>query len=322
MSRSSAAPLAVAIGLGAVALGGLALALSPRSRVEVRRAGVLVADTLTDWMDTLIAHTAAHEGTFSSVQRNLDGQGVSYGILQWTQRGGGLSDVLGAMRSADPSTFDATFGGPGSAARMLAAVQARALAPVDGANLWDPPWLDRFVAAGTIPAFQGAQRELAKRGAHMQGAVAIAKLLGVSSERALVVCYDRTVHQGVSGATGPAQRLVALYASGSHPRPTSEIQVLAEYGWLCAAKFRRATAPPSPWYNDDHTIAWVQVAPGTGEVNLKLVGTQRVALVREVPPGPVWHGVTGPWDLWDLILTRSYEPLVDQKLRDTPVARS
>ncbi len=319
MSRSSAAPVAIGIGVGAVALAGLALALSsPRARTEARRVGALVTDTVTDWMDTLLNETSKHEGSYWSVQRNLDGQGVSYGILQWTQKGGGLFDVLIAMRVADPAQFDAAFGGSASAGRLIAQVQVKSLGPVDGANLWDPPWLARFDAAGRVPAFQAAQRDLAKRGEYMKGAIAIAKLLGVSSERALVICYNRTVHQGVEGATGPARRLVQLYASGTHPRPGSEVQVLAEYGWLCAAKFRRATAPPSDRYND--TIRWVQVAPGTGELNLKLVGTQRVALVREVPPGPVWHGVTGSWDLWDLILNRTYQHLVDPNLRDVPVA--
>lgn len=314
MPRSSALPIAPLVGFGLIAAAGLALALSPTGRRVERRVGALV----TDWMDTLLAQTSKHEGTYWSVQRNLDGQGVSYGILQWTQRGGGLSDVLRQMRAADAVAFDAAFGGAAAAGRLLGHVQARNLDPLDGANLWDQPWLDRFVAAGKVPALQAAQRELAKRGEHMQGAIAVARVLGVQSERALVVCYNRVVHQGVEGATGPARRLVELYASGTHQRPSSEVQVLAEYGWLCAAKFRRATAPSSERYND--TIRWVQVAPGTAELDLKLVGNNKVALARRVPAGPVWHGVTGQWDLWDMILTRTYQHLVDATLRDDPVA--
>jgi len=314
----------LAIGAGVAGLAVLAVAMaSPTGRRLERRVEIKIMD----WMDTLLAKTSEHEGTYWSIQRNLDGQGVSYGIIQWTQKGGGLYTVLAAMQRADPATFAATFGGASLSQALLAHTAARNMGPLDGANLWDPPWLGRFASAGHVPAFQQAQRDTAKRGEHMQGAIAVAQLLGVSSERALVICYNRSVHQGPAGAMGVAKDLVALYASGRHPRPPSEIQVLAEYGWLCAAQFRipknlgngrRQTVPSSPMMND--TTRWVQLPAGSQELNLQLVGSNGVRLVREDPGEPTWHAVTGQWDLWDLILNRTYQHLTDASLRDDPVA--
>ncbi len=322
MARDATLPLLLA-GFGvvtAVAVVAMA-ATSPSGQLAiddgkraVRRGGVLV----TDWIDTLIRKTSAHEGTYWSVQRNLDGNGVSYGILQWTQRGGALVDVLAAMRAADLALFDRTFGGTANAAAMLDHVRGRDLGKLRGANLWDSPWLERFVAAGKMPVFQAAQRSVAANGDHMRGAVKVARVLGVSSERALTLCYNRTVHQGVAGALGPAERLVAWYAADPARRPLHERHLLAQYAWYCASKFRRKDAPASERFSD--AARWVQLRAGSTERELELVKGGGVRLIRVAQTGPTWHVVTGTWDLWDLILTRSADILNDAELRDGTVS--
>lgn len=309
MSRS-AAPLLLGLGVGGAVLGFLAFSASAPAG---QKAGKMIGD----WIGTLLRKTSAHEGTYHSVQRNLDGQGVSYGILQWTQRGGGLSTVLHAMRAAAPAEFDRVFGGSAAAARMLTAVAAKSLGPVDGANLWDEPWLGRFQAAGQLEVFQRAQRDVASSGDHMRGAIEIARLLGIQTERAMTLYYNRTVHQGSAGALGPAKRLLESYASGQVVRPQSDRQVLAQYAWLCAAKFRRNTKPESEHLNA--TIRWVQLKPGSLEYDLELRPDGSVALTRLPQKGATWHGVTGQWDLWDLIIKRTADILNDPDLRDQPV---
>ena len=42
-----------------------------------------VETLITDWIPTLLRKTSEHEGQFWSVQPNIDGNGVSFGILQW-----------------------------------------------------------------------------------------------------------------------------------------------------------------------------------------------------------------------------------------------
>jgi hypothetical protein len=153
---------------------------------------------VSDWIPTLLRKTSQHEGTFWSVQRNLDGNGVSYGILQWTQKSGSLGQLLSAMYEADATAFQRTFGAGWS--RVLEVTGRASLEAVDGAVLWAEPWLSRFDAAGRWPAFQSAQVHQAVTTDYMKGAVEIAGLLGVASERAMVMYYNRTVHQGVAGA--------------------------------------------------------------------------------------------------------------------------
>lgn len=262
------------------------------------------------WVQTLIAKTSAHEGTFWSVQRNLDGQGVSYGILQWTQKGGGLASVLGAMQAADPAKFAAIFG-PGTD-RMMAAVRSRSLAPVDGANLWDEPWLGRLRAAGKVPAFQHAQLKLASSSEYMQASIQIAQLLGVRTERAMVVYFNRAVHQGSAGALGPAKRLAEGWRLGKIRRPNNDRDVILQYAWMCAGIFRR-TSPPS------NASGWRLVGSEYPEL---APGDRLPAKTPRVPVRQAtWHRYAGNWpiSLYDLIVYRTRDILNDPSLRDRPV---
>ena len=87
---------AIAVGVGlVVGLGLLGLvAASADGQAALQGAAVrgrrIVYRVLDDWMGVLIAKTSEHEGKFWSVQKNIDGNGVSYGILQWTQKSGSL----------------------------------------------------------------------------------------------------------------------------------------------------------------------------------------------------------------------------------------
>ena len=86
MSRASNTPLIV----GAGALGVLLLAAaasSPNVHRTAKKLEEKVENLITDWIPTLLKKTSEHEGQFWSVQKYLDGNGVSYGILQWTQIG-------------------------------------------------------------------------------------------------------------------------------------------------------------------------------------------------------------------------------------------
>lgn len=313
MARANNTPLL--LGAGAVGLLLLAAASSPSARRAARQLEERVEELLTDWIPTLLKKTSEHEGQFWSVQRNLDGNGVSYGILQWTQKSGSLGRLLKAMALADPVAF-ARFFGPASP--QLLAVTARAsLEAVDGAVLWAEPWVSRFVAAGRWPAFQQVQTRVASESEYMAGAIEIARVLGVSSERAMTMYYNRTVHQGTTGAMKPAQRLAAWYAEDPSRRPAAPNDVLAQYAWTCAAKFRRTTPPERRNYNDDGNIWWSPVATEWSELG---VGAHRV---RRVPVSGVWHAVTGPpskpWSLYDGITKRSSDILTDPTLRDAPV---
>lgn len=275
-----------------------------------------MTDLVTDWIPTLLRKTSAHEGTYWSVQRNLDGNGVSYGILQWTQKSGSLGKLLAAMRSADPEAFASFFGA--SWAKVLDLTARSSMEAVDGAALWSEPWASRFAAAGRHPVFQRVQVAEAARGEHMRAAVEIAQLLGVTTERALVLTFNRTVHQGAHGALKPARSLVAWYAEDIRRRPTQPKDVLAQYAWSCASKFRRTTAPANRCFNADCNITWAPVASEWSE--LRADGVYRI---QRLAVSGTWHAVTGPeakpWSLYDAITRRSSDILTDPTLRDLPV---
>jgi hypothetical protein len=315
MSRSSSAPLL--LGAGAVGLLMLAAAAaSPSARRTARNLEEKVEALITDWIPTLLRKTSEHEGNYWSVQANLDGNGVSYGILQWTQKSGSLGRLLRAMAATDPVAFGRFFGARW--AELLDVTGRASLEAVDGVSLWAEPWVSRFATAGRWPAFQQVQARVAAESEYMAGAVEIARLLGVSTERAMVLYYNRTVHQGSSGALGPAKRLVAWYAEDPRRRPTAANDVVAQYAWTCAARFRRTSAPERRNYNDDGNIWWSPMATEWTELGF---GNYRV---RRVSVAGVWHAVTGPpskpWSLYDLITKRSSDILTDLTLRDAPVA--
>ena len=304
------------VGAGAIGLLMLAAtASSPSARRTARKLEEKVENLITDWIPTLLRKTSEHEGSYWSVQANLDGNGVSYGILQWTQKSGSLGRLLRSMAAADPIAFGRFFGA--SWARLLDVTGRASLEAVDGVVLWAEPWVSRFTSAGRWPAFQQVQARVAAESEYMAGAVEIAKVLGVSTERAMVLCYNRTVHQGPAGALGPAKRLVAWYAEDPKRRPVAANDVLAQYAWTCAAKFRRTSAPDRRNYNDDGNIWWSPVATEWSELG---VGAYKV---RRVSVAGVWHAVTGPpskpWSLYDLIVKRSSDILTDPTLRDAAV---
>ena len=325
MSRINSTPLL----LGAGALGLLVLAAAASSP-SARKAAQETADAagqaakkleekvealITDWIPTLLRKTSEHEGSYWSVQANLDGNGVSYGILQWTQKSGSLGRLLRQMAAADPAAFGRFFGA--SWARLLDVTGRGSLESIDGAPLWSEPWASRFATAARWPAFQQVQARVAAESEYMTGAVEIARLLGVSTERAMVLLYNRTVQQGPAGALGPAKRLLAWYAEDPKRRPAAVNDVLAQYAWMCAAKFRRTSAPERRNYNDDGNIWWSPVPTEWSELGIGRYRVQRVAV------SGVWHAVTGPpskpWSLYDMIVSRSSNILTDPLLRDVPV---
>lgn len=266
------------------------------------------AGGIKGWTEVVIAKTRAHEGDFGSCQRNLDGQGLSYGILQWTQRGGGLHVVLSAMAEADRAAFARIFGP--LAGELLDHTAKKALTPLGGAVLWDEPWLSRFKAAGKHIPFQQAQLAAAANSSYMKAAAQIAELLNLRTERAMAIYFNRAVHQGPSSALKDARSLVQQWGSGALPRPATEREALAQYGAVCASKFLRATPPESPWFNAARTIRWVERSRSS---ELLPDGSLKART------GRFWHATSGPLDLHEGILSRTASLLGDPELRDQPV---
>jgi hypothetical protein len=75
---------------------------------------------------------------------------------------------------------------------------AARLAPVGEALLWQPPWLERFRAAGRVAHVQAAQNEIGVT-QYLDRVLPIARGLGLTTARGLALLLDRAVHAGVGG---------------------------------------------------------------------------------------------------------------------------
>jgi hypothetical protein len=160
-----------------------------------------------------VARSDSGADTYSSIGIAQPEHGLTYGLVRVTQASGRLGSMLGLMQSRDAAAFSATFGP--NAAELLAVTTAATapgrLAPVGGEPLTSPAWLERFKAAGQVPAFQAAQNEEAVEGL-FRPMLPVASALGMDTDRALAMVFDRVVTMGIGGglrwivaAAGPLQ---------------------------------------------------------------------------------------------------------------------
>jgi hypothetical protein len=275
----------MARGTGLLWLSGLAVAWLTAARSA--GAAVRTPEPSDDraWVRCVITFVSASEGRADSLNRNLDGAGLSYGILQWNQRAGSLGVLLRAMYTADPATFAQIFGSSWPA--LLEATGRGGLERVEGVALWEEPWASRFVAAGRHASFVAVQWQLAEQGEHFQGALDAARILGVRTERALALFFDRSVQQG----PGMARQLAEVLRGRALGYP----EVLRAYGELAASRFRRTTPPES-----------LQYSPKAPHIQWKRVGSE-------------WHAVAGRWDLYLDVVRRTSRVLGARELSDLPV---
>lgn len=145
---------------------------------------------------------------FAKLNRNTDRAGLSFGVIQWAQKPGRLSEILNAFQAADPARFSTTFGGDSASAGLLAHV-AKAHGGVDPAtgNTVDPafdlvsdPWIRRFQAAGLDPVFQAVQVSVATADAQsaFDGLKGQATL--IASQRGIGFLLDVANQHGPAGA--------------------------------------------------------------------------------------------------------------------------
>ncbi|MHC4776963.1 MAG: peptidoglycan-binding domain-containing protein [Planctomycetota bacterium] len=141
--------------------------------------------------------------------------GLSFGAWQTTQRAGTLGRVLRKMNELDPETFVGFFGGSSAAQELLATVSAEdgpdvggrnpRVQKVQGDDLWEAPWLERFRAAGRHEACRRAQREVI--GARfLNRTLKVAKKYGFDDQGTISVLFDIAIQFGVGGMTSKVRK--------------------------------------------------------------------------------------------------------------------
>ena len=106
---------------------------------------------------------AGFPGGFSHVAGNFDGQGISFGALQWNLGQGTLQPLLAQMEKAQPALFqqvlDDQYAGLKAALELPGPGQlAWASSIQDAGHRIAAPWLETFQTLGSNPAFQEVQR--------------------------------------------------------------------------------------------------------------------------------------------------------------------
>ena len=125
-------------------------------------------------MHRVLALTAQMEGVgkFAALNLNTDRAGLSFGLIQWAQRPGRLTDIVKAFCESDRELFVQIFGkGDATAAEGLLSHLRKPSGGVDATtgvttnpqfNLIAAPWTDRFRQAALSPVFQKVQVDTAR----------------------------------------------------------------------------------------------------------------------------------------------------------------
>jgi hypothetical protein len=105
-------------------------------------------------------------GKFSAINPNSDKAGLSFGLIQWAQKPGRLSEIVSAFQAASDADFTQIFGG--GDADIANGLLAHARKPHGGVDangetvdpdfdLVNEPWVSRFRQAALAKPFQQVQ---------------------------------------------------------------------------------------------------------------------------------------------------------------------
>jgi peptidoglycan hydrolase-like protein with peptidoglycan-binding domain len=141
---------------------------------------------------------AAPPECFCGLAGNFDGQGISFGLLQWNLGQGTLQPMLKQLFAKEPEFMERTFeDGVPELKQMLARDRAAQLAWAasisDGRKVKEP-WRSRFKKLGHSAACQDWQVEAARD--RYREAARLSKEYGLWSERGTALMFDIAVQNG------------------------------------------------------------------------------------------------------------------------------
>ncbi|CCF16475.1 hypothetical protein BLGI_4444 [Brevibacillus laterosporus GI-9] len=166
---------------------------------------VLAAEGLSGELKAdLLKNTGFFEGEFgfSTVAGNYDGQGISFGILQFNLGQQSLQPLLKEYIRRYPDDFQEIFG-PEKANIVIDILEK----PLDQQKDWadtisasdkhrlKPEWHKAFMKMGEREENQQIQRDSEKTKEYFDQAVLLAKGLNINSTQGLAFCFDQAVHK-------------------------------------------------------------------------------------------------------------------------------
>ena len=217
-------------------------------------------------------------GCFTAVAGDFDGQGISYGALQFNLGQGTLQPILQEMDRRHPALVEETFHDRvGELRTMLAAdlpaQLAFARAIQTPAFRLHEPWRGMFRALGRTPECQRIQLEQAAR--YVERARQLCERFKVRSSRALALMFDIIVQNGGISAAVGAQ----IESDISRLDPSLGPQA-AEQDRLRIIANRRAEAANPRWVEDVRERK-LCIANGGGRVHGAFYDLDEYGLVLE-----------------------------------------
>lgn len=202
---------------------------------------------------------------FAGLSGDFDGQGLSFGALQWNLGQGTLQPLLTEMDRAHPAVMEEVFGDRcGTLRAVLSAEREEQLAWAR--SIQDPmrfrvnePWRGLFRTLGRRDEFQAIQLKAAARLA--ERATALRRTLGVRSERGQALLFDIVVQNGGIGPVVLAQ----IEEDFGRLDPQDEPDRL-EVARLRIIANRRAEAANPRWV-EDVRVRKLTIAEGAGTVH-------------------------------------------------------
>ncbi len=202
---------------------------------------------------------------FAGLAGDFDGQGLSFGVLQWNIGQSTLQPLLAQMLEQHEAVMPGLFGERLSDIRTLLAAPhasqlswARSIQDPIRHNIFEP-WKGLFKALGRSPEFQAIQVEHAS--AVHEAAVGFCAKFGVTTERAIALMFDiRVQNYSISPAT--EARIRADFAQ----IPLDSAPLDAELARLRSIANRRADAA-NPKFAEDVRIRKLTIANGSGTVH-------------------------------------------------------
>jgi hypothetical protein len=207
----------------------------------------LVLDVPWGGFTRLVALTAQFEaaGKFTAQNRNHDRAGLSFGIIQWAQKPGRLTDILRAFQRAKPDDFVRVFGGgDASLAADLVAHTRKPKGGLDSAGhstdprfeLVDDAWNARFLEAGRDREWQKIQLAVATAAFRVSCDAIRGAAPAARSERAMAFLLDVANQHGDGGMQSICKAVATAAPALSEPAFLEAVEsesvrrVVAQFG--------------------------------------------------------------------------------------------
>jgi hypothetical protein len=216
---------------------------------------------------------------FSVIAGNFDGQGISFGVLQWNLGQGTLQPMLHSLLISNRADMVAIFGAKAiELEQMLQKPRKEQIQWGDSISAYKrygrksiiEPWYSMFKKMGELPACQAAQKKMCE--SYFKWADSRMKIYKLSTERGYALLFDIAVQNG--GIKDAAYRsILSEYSKIPYAELAEEaIEIEVRYLEIIAKAVSKQsridhTAKDPEWIQKDVLSRKLCIARGSGIVH-------------------------------------------------------